>query len=96
MPALPVFSRATVPYRGEVTAWWFRTGLEGFIALCLIGVIDASVHTSFLTFIAVLMIAKNLPAGWAALSVPLAMVGGMAGKLACGFLAERRASAGPS
>jgi len=35
------------------------------------------------------MIAKNLPAGWAALSVPLAMLGGMAGKLACGLLAER-------
>ena len=35
------------------------------------------------------MIAKNLPAGWAALSVPLILIGGMAGKLACGFLAER-------
>ena len=42
-----------------------------------------------LTFIAFLMIAKHLPAGWSALSVPLTMVGGMAGKLACGFLAER-------
>jgi MFS-type transporter involved in bile tolerance (Atg22 family) len=30
-----------------------------------------------------------MPAGWAAMSVPLTMVGGMLGKLACGFLAER-------
>jgi len=30
-----------------------------------------------------------LPEGWAVLSVPLILVGGMAGKLACGILAER-------
>ena len=35
------------------------------------------------------MMEKGLPEGWAALSVPLILVGGMAGKLACGFLAER-------
>jgi len=39
--------------------------------------------------LAFLMIAKGLPEGWAALSVPLILIGGMAGKLACGFLAER-------
>jgi FSR family fosmidomycin resistance protein-like MFS transporter len=52
-------------------------------------VVDTSVRTGFLTFIAFLMLAKNLPAGWAALSVPLILIGGMAGKLACGHLAER-------
>jgi MFS-type transporter involved in bile tolerance (Atg22 family) len=36
-----------------------------------------------------LLIAKGIPEGWAALAVPLILVGGMAGKLACGFLAER-------
>jgi len=61
----------------------------GFAALCAIEIIDNGVRTGFLTFIAFLMIAKNLPAGWAALSVPLVLIGGMAGKLACGFLAER-------
>ena len=61
----------------------------GFAALCVIEIIDNGVRTGFLTFIAFLMIAKNLPAGWAALSVPLVLIGGMAGKLACGFLAER-------
>jgi MFS transporter, FSR family, fosmidomycin resistance protein len=68
---------------------WGIRNRRGFFALCLIEVIDASTRTGFLTFIAFLMIAKRLPAGWAALSVPLTMVGGMAGKLACGFLAER-------
>ncbi len=61
----------------------------GFTALCLIQAIDTSARTGFLTFIAFLMLAKNLPAGWAALSVPLILIGGMAGKLACGLLAER-------
>jgi len=34
------------------------------------------------------MIAKNLPAGWATLSVPLILIDRHGGKLACGFLAE--------
>jgi MFS family permease len=68
---------------------WGIRDRGGFIALCAIEIIDNGVRTGFLTFVAFLMIAKNLPAGWAALSVPLILIGGMAGKLACGFLAER-------
>jgi FSR family fosmidomycin resistance protein-like MFS transporter len=71
-----------------VPAGWGIRNRAGFTALCLIEVIDTSVRTGFLTFIAFLMLAKNLPAGWAALSVPLILIGGMAGKLACGHLAE--------
>jgi FSR family fosmidomycin resistance protein-like MFS transporter len=70
-------------------AGWGIRNRAGFTALCLIEVVDTSVRTGFLTFIAFLMLAKNLPAGWAALSVPLILIGGMAGKLACGHLAER-------
>lgn len=70
-------------------AGWGIRNRAGFTALCLIEVVDTSVRTGFLTFIAFLMLAKNLPAGWAALSVPLLLIGGMAGKLACGHLAER-------
>ena len=70
-------------------AGWGIRNRAGFTALCLIEVIDTSVRTGFLTFIAFLMLAKNLPAGRAALSVPLILIGGMAGKLACGHLAER-------
>jgi MFS family permease len=68
---------------------WGIRNPRGFTALCLIEILDSSTRTGFLTFIAFLLIAKGLPEGWAALSVPLILIGGMAGKLACGFLAER-------
>ena len=68
---------------------WGIHNRRGFLALCLIEVIDASTRTGFLTFVAFLIIAQEMPAGWAAMSVPLTMIGGMLGKLACGFLAER-------
>ena len=72
----------------KVAGWGIRNP-QGFTALCLIEILDSSTRTGFLTFIAFLLIAKGLPEGWATLSVPLILVGGMAGKLACGFLAER-------
>lgn len=72
----------------RVAGWGIRSP-RGFTALCLIEVLDSSTRTGFLTFIAFLLIGKGIPAGWAALAVPLVLVGGMAGKLACGFLAER-------
>ena len=81
----PVATASATPAR----AGWGIRNRRGFIALCLIEIIDSTTRNGFLTFIAFLMIAKNLPAGWAALSVPLILIGGMAGKLACGFLAER-------
>ena len=72
----------------ETTGWGIRDR-RGFAALCLIEVVDSSTRTGFLTFIAFLLIAKGLPGKWAAAAVPLVLVGGMAGKLACGLLAER-------
>ena len=68
---------------------WGLTNREGFIALTVIEIVDSSMRSAFLTFVAFLMLAKGLPEGWALLSVPLVAGGGMAGKLACGFLAER-------
>lgn len=79
----------TLVAAGPASDGWGIRNRQGFIALCLIEIIDSTTRNGFLTFIAFLMIAKNLPAGWAALSVPLILIGGMAGKLACGFLAER-------
>ena len=75
----------TTPMHG---GWGIRNR-RGFLALCLIETLDSSTRTGFLTLIAFLMIDKGLSTGWAALSVPLILVGGMAGKLACGLLAER-------
>ncbi len=60
-----------------------------FLALCAIEVLDSSTRSAFLTFIAFLLLAKGLPTGWAVAAVPLVLAGGMAGKLACGVLAER-------
>ena len=68
---------------------WGIRDRRGFTALCLIEILDSSTRSGFLTFIAFLLIAKGVPEGWAALAVPLILVGGMAGKLACGFIAER-------
>jgi FSR family fosmidomycin resistance protein-like MFS transporter len=72
----------------RIKGWGIRDR-QGFTALCLIEILDSSTRTGFLTFIAFLLIDKGIPEGWAALAVPLVLVGGMAGKLACGFLAER-------
>jgi len=72
----------------EAAGWGIRNR-QGFTALCLIEILDSSTRTGFLTFIAFVLLAKGMPDGWAVLSVPLVLVGGMAGKLACGFLAER-------
>jgi FSR family fosmidomycin resistance protein-like MFS transporter len=77
------------PEPARVKSGWGIRNPQGFTALCLIEILDSSTRTGFLTFIAFLLIDKGIPAGWAALAVPLILVGGMAGKLACGFLAER-------
>ena len=72
----------------RVHGWGIRNP-QGFTALCLIEILDSSTRTGLLTFIAFLLIDKGIPEGWAALAVPLILTGGMAGKLACGFIAER-------
>lgn len=86
MPA--AHAEGAAPRLSKVKGWGIRSP-QGFTALCLIEILDSSTRTGFLTFIAFLLISRGVPEGWAALSVPLILVGGMAGKLACGFLAER-------
>src|SRR6185436_17704481 len=81
-------SSAEVPRPSEAQGWGIHNP-QGFTALCLIEILDSSTRTGVLTFIAFVLLSKGLPEGWAVLSVPLILVGGMAGKLACGFLAER-------
>jgi MFS family permease len=83
-PAHSPESSATSKVRG-----WGIRDRQGFTALCLIDVLDSSTRSGFLTLVAFLLIARGLPEGWAAMSVPLILIGGMAGKLACGLLAER-------
>jgi FSR family fosmidomycin resistance protein-like MFS transporter len=72
----------------KVKGWGIRNK-PAFTALCAIEILDSTTRTGFLTFIAFVLLERGMPEGWAVLSVPLILVGGMAGKLACGFLAER-------
>ena len=72
----------------KVQGWGIRNK-PAFAALCVVDMVDSMTRTGFLTFIAFLLIAKGVPDGWAALAVPIVLVGGMAGKYFCGVLAER-------
>jgi len=68
---------------------WGIRNQKGFIALCLIGIIDSSTRSGFLTFVAFLMLERGIEQRWAVISVPLVAAGGMVGKFACGYLSER-------
>lgn len=61
----------------------------GFAALTGIVFLDLAVQSGFLTFVAFLMVQKEVPTGLAALAVVLTLTGGVFGKLGCGFLADR-------
>jgi hypothetical protein len=75
-----------MPYRHQPEKAGIRTTA---VVPCVDEIIDSSTRVGFLTLIAFLLIDKGLSTGWATLAVPLILVGGMAGKLACGMLAER-------
>jgi len=70
------------------TRWGIRNS-TGFTALAVIVFLDIAVQSGFLTFVPFLMIEKQVPAGFAAFAVVLTLTGGIFGKFACGFLAER-------
>ncbi len=68
---------------------WGITNRSGFASLCAIAAIDNGTRSGFLTFVTFLLLAKGVPEGWALQAIPALLIGGMAGKLACGYLAER-------
>ncbi len=68
---------------------WGVTDRAGFRLLAAIGMLDGAVRTGFLTFLPFLLIAKGAGVGTVGLALALTLGGGAAGKLACGFLAER-------
>ncbi|MEQ1774296.1 MAG: MFS transporter [Burkholderiales bacterium] len=72
----------------KIQGWGIRNK-PAFAALCMVDIVDSTTRTGFLTFIAFLLIAKGVPDGWAALAVPLVLIGGMAGKYFCGVLADK-------
>lgn len=68
--------------------WGIKHGV-GFSALCAIKLLDSLTRSGFLTFAAFLLIAKGIPEGWAVQAPPIIFIGGMIGKLAFGYIAER-------
>ena len=76
-------SPATAP-RG-----WGIANRRDFTLLGAIAIIDASSRSGFLLLAPFLMVEKGLPVEHAGFGVMLIFAGGAAGKLACGFLAER-------
>jgi MFS family permease len=68
---------------------WGITNRRGFVSLCAIAAIDSSTRSGFLTFVVFLMLAKGVSEGWALQAIPALLIGGMVGKLACGYIAER-------
>jgi len=70
------------------TGWGIRD-VRGFQALSTIGVIDNSTRTAFLTFLPFVLIAKGVSTAQVGWALAVLFAGGAAGKLACGWLAER-------
>ena len=81
-------THASTNPKPKIHGWGIRNK-PAFAALCMVDIVDSMTRTGFLTFIAFLLIAKGVPDGWAALAVPLVLIGGMAGKYFCGVLAEK-------
>lgn len=89
LPSSRANASDTAPVRATAKPGWGIRDRTGFTALCAIAVIDSSTRSGFLTFVAFLMIEKGVSSGLATVAIPVIFVGGMVGKLACGFLADR-------
>ena len=77
---------ATAP--AAASGWGF-TDPRGFALLSAIQLIDSACRTGFLTFFPFLFIAKGASVASVGFGLALVFVGGAAGKLVCGLLAER-------
>ena len=68
---------------------WGISNRRDFALLSVIAVIDASARSGFLLLAPFLMVEKGLPVERVGFAIMLIFAGGAAGKLACGFIAER-------
>jgi MFS family permease len=80
--------RTPVAGAARAGGWGIRDG-RGFSALCGIGMVDNATRTGFLTFMPFILMAKDLGVGGVGLAFSLVFIGGAAGKLVCGLLADR-------
>ena len=81
-------SRRSVTEQGKRLGWGIRDR-TGFTALSLMVFFDITVQGGFLTFLAFLMLEKQVPASLAGFAVVLTLAGGMFGKFGCGVLAAK-------
>ena len=79
----PPESRTTAP------SGWGIANRRDFTVLSTIAIIDASSRSGFLLLVPFLVVAKGLPVEHVGFAIMLVFAGGAAGKIACGFLAER-------
>ena len=68
---------------------WGFTNPTGFALLSAIHLIDSACRTGFLTFFPFLLISKGADVANVGVGLALVFIGGAAGKLVCGLLAER-------
>ena len=68
---------------------WAITNPIGFFSLSGVSMIDTSVRLSFLTYLPFLLIEKGAEVSGVGFALTLVFGGGAAGKLVCGFIAER-------
>lgn len=68
---------------------WGVRDRRGFTVLSIIGMIDTGARLSFLTFMPFLLITKGAAMESVGFALALVFVGGAAGKLLCGLVAER-------
>jgi MFS transporter, FSR family, fosmidomycin resistance protein len=73
----------------DPAAGWGFTKPRAFALLSAIHVVDSACRTGFLTFVSFLLIAKDATIASTGFALALVFVGGAAGKLVCGLIAER-------
>jgi MFS family permease len=71
------------------TPGWGIVNRKGYTILAAISMIDSGVRLGFLTFLPFLLIEKGSAVETLGVALALVFAGGAAGKLVCGFIAER-------
>ena len=92
LSAAGIGGRPAPAVKAEGKARWTDWGIvdrPAFTALGLMIFLDTAVQAGFLTFLAFVIIDKQVPANLGAFAVVLTLAGGVLGKFGSGFLAER-------
>lgn len=89
MTQSPVTTDQTGAMKSDAAKGWGILDRRGFAALLVVVFLDSLVQAGVLTFAAFLMLAKDVPLATATFAATAILIGGMFGKVVCGFLADR-------